>query len=278
MNRTEQATQLFIIGSHASSTMSPDLWNPVFEELGSSWNYQPWDVAATSEMHSTREGLLASEVVAANVTMPHKQWAATTADESTEQVRLSGAANLLIRRDRELHSYNTDISAVEEKLAHKHHEHVLLLGAGGAARAALVALKDRINTLTITDRDPEVAHRLCTLANELKINVTVVEWAQASEVATQASLIVNATPIGKHREDDPAWGTATLAKGTYVYDFVYAEHTTGTIEAAINQGLEYTDGWEHLLLQAEAMIPLLGLPQQAKTHLQTSLQRIRTNG
>ncbi|MGP9526802.1 shikimate dehydrogenase family protein [Glutamicibacter sp. AOP5-A2-18] len=277
MNRPEKTTQLFIIGSHASTTMSPNLWNPVFEALGNGWNYQPWDVPTGSEMQPTRDGLLDPTVIAANVTMPHKQWAASAADTCTEQVALSGAANLLIRNNGQLDAYNTDISAVEEKLATKTHQHVLLLGAGGAARAALIALKEHITEVTITDQDIEVAQQLLDLATRMGISGTVVDWSAASQVATKASLIINATPIGKYPEDGAAWGTTTLSPGSYVYDFVYAEHTTGTIKAAIAQGLEYTDGWEHLLLQAAAMVPLLELPEQTVAELRESLSGIREN-
>lgn len=277
MSYEDNATQLFIIGSHASHTMSPDLWNPVFEKLGNHWTYQPWDVPAQGEMQEVHNGLLAADVVGANVTMPHKQWAAAIADERSEQVSLSGAANLLIRQDDQLHGYNTDLIAVENRLAAKSHDHVLLLGAGGAARAALVALKERIGTVTITDRNQDVAEELLSLANGMGIRGRTVDFSHVAEAATQASLIINATPIGKYQEDPAPWGKTRLTPGTFVYDFVYGEHVTGTIQSAIDQGLEYSDGWEHLLLQAEAMIPLLGLGEQTAAQLQLSLKRIREN-
>lgn len=277
MSHSINATQLFIIGSHASQTMSPDLWNPVFEALGNHWSYEPRDVPAHSRMQEIRNSLLSTEVIGANVTMPHKRWAAGIADERSEQVSLSGAANLLIRQGGKLHAYNTDLIAVATKLATRMHDHVVFLGAGGAARAALVALKGHIGTVTIADRDQEAANQLLSLATHMGVPGKSVDWPRASQAAAQASLIINATPIGKHAEDGAAWGTTQLLPGTYVYDFVYSAHTTGTIKAAIEQGLEYSDGWEHLLLQAEAMVPLLGLPEQSKTQLRHSLQRIRDN-
>lgn len=277
MSHSINATQLFIIGSHASQTMSPNLWNPVFEALDNHWSYEPRDVPAHSPMQEIRNSLLSTRVIGANVTMPHKQWAAGIADERSEQVSLSGAANLLIRQGGKLHAYNTDLIAVATKLATRMHDHVVFLGAGGAARAALVALKEHIGTVTIADRDPEAANQLLSLATRMGVRGKGVDWSRAAQATAQASLVINATPIGKHAEDGAAWGTAQLAPGTHIYDFVYSAHTTGTIKAAIEQGLEYSDGWEHLLLQAEAMVPLLGLPEQSKTQLQQSLQRIRAS-
>ncbi|WP_457973031.1 hypothetical protein [Arthrobacter sp. D1-17] len=79
--------------------MSPALWSPVLRQLGSNWTYEAWDVAAGAVMGRVRNRLLEQDVVAANVTMPHKQCAAGTANYVTEDVQLSGACNLLVRRD-----------------------------------------------------------------------------------------------------------------------------------------------------------------------------------
>lgn len=176
MSHSINATQLFIIGSHASQTMSPDLWNPVFEALGNHWSYEPRDVPTHSPMQEIRNSLLSTEVIGANVTMPHKQWAAGIADERSEQVRLSGAANLLIRQGGKLHAYNTDLNAVATKLATRMHDHVVFLGAGGAARAALVALQGHIGTVTIADRDQEAANQLLSLATHMGVPGKSVDW------------------------------------------------------------------------------------------------------
>lgn len=275
MEDLTRGQQLFLIGSKASTAMSPGLWNPVFESLGNQWRYDPWDVPADASMAGVRAGLLAPDVVAANVTMPHKQWAAATADERTEQVRLSGAANLLERRGNTLFAHNTDISAVQEILGSGHQRHVLMLGAGGAARAALVALHGRVGRLTVADRDPEASRSLLDLAERMGIPGTVATWSDAQAEADQASLIVNATPIGKDIGEGPAWGDAKLAPDAFVYDFVYADHITGSIAAATDQGVACADGWEHLRMQAVAMVPLLGLAENANALLGQSLARVQ---
>lgn len=269
------AHRLFLIGSHASTAMSPSLWNQVFTGLGNRWSYQPWDMPSDAPMAAVLSGLLSTEVVGANVTMPHKQWAARAADEQTEQVRHSGAANLLVRKGGALIAHNTDVSAVESVLGAIHQRHVLMLGAGGAARAAIVALRGNVDWLTVTDRDPEAAHQLLNLASRMGISGTVESWDKAEAQAGQASLIVNATPIGKDPGDGPAWGTSKLAPGTFVYDFVYADHSTGTISAAKEQGLAHADGWQHLRMQAEAMIPLLDLPRHANALLGKALAQLQ---
>lgn len=276
MDNQTVASRLFLIGSEASRAMSPGLWNPVLEQLGSRWSYEAWDVPRGVPMSGVRARLLESDVVAANVTMPHKQWAAQAADVVTEAVRLSGASNLLIRDGRRLAAHNTDVAAVAELLGGRHQRHAVMLGAGGAARAALVALKGLTGRVTIADRDPAAAGQLLALAGSLGMDAETASWADAQELASRASLIVNATPVGKRSDDAPAWGGARLAGDAFVYDFVYAGHVTGTIAAAREQGLRCADGWDHLRAQAAAMIPLLDLAPQTDALLQRTLAAIQT--
>lgn len=275
METRTSAGRLFLIGSEASKAMSPGLWNPVLEQLGSNWRYEAWDVPAGYPMTGVRTSLLDPDVVAANVTMPHKQWAARTADTVTEQVRLSGASNMLVRRGRSLTAHNTDITAAAQLLGNRAQRHVLMLGAGGAARAALVALKGLAARVTITDRNPEASQQLLALATRLGMDAETATWAEAQAQAAQASLIVNATPIGKGTDDEPVWGQTELAPDTFVYDFVYAGHVTASIAAARERGLGCADGWDHLRGQAAAMIPLLGLAPETATLLERTLTLIQ---
>lgn len=268
MDENVDGTRLFLIGSAASGAMSPGLWNPVLEQLGTSWRYEAWDVPKGFPMAGVRDRLLEPDVVAANVTMPHKQWAAGSADTRSEQVRLSGASNMLIRTGGTLTAYNTDIAAVGE-LVGRHQRHIVMLGAGGAARAALVALQGQADRVTISDRDAETAGQLLVLAKGLGFAAESALWPEAQRQALHASLIVNATPIGKRPDDGPVWGGGRLADDAFMYDYVYAGHVTASITAAREQGLKCADGWDHLQAQAAAMIPLLNLTPRAETLLKS---------
>lgn len=275
MEPSTQPSRLALIGSAASQAMSPGLWNPVLRGLGTGWTYEAWDVAPDGDLAAVRARLLAPDMVAANVTMPHKHWAAETADVAAEPVRLSGACNLLVRQDHTLLAHNTDITAIEVLLGGAYQRQALLLGAGGAARAALIAIRDNVDSVSITDRDPQASHELLELARELGINARDVTWQQAQDLAAEASLIVNATPIGKSTSDGPAWGGSALAPDAVLYDFVYARHSTASVACAQAMGIRSIDGWDHLREQAVAMVPLLGLDALARTLLQETLVRLR---
>jgi len=223
MKSPSAGSRLFLIGSDASHAMSASLWNPVLKELKSDWRYEGWDVPAGASMAAVRARLLDGDVVAANVTMPHKQWAAQAADTVSEPVRLSGAANLL----------------------------------------------------TVADRDTRAAADLACLAAGLGMSAEARPWGEAQSQARDASLIVNATPIGKGVEDGPVWGDGALAQDAVVYDFVYAGHVTASIALAARQGLTCVEGWDHLEAQAAAMVPLLGLASEACRLLAQTLAQIR---
>lgn len=275
MKSPSAGSRLFLIGSDASHAMSASLWNPVLRELGSDWRYEGWDVPAGASMSAVRARLLSDDVIAANVTMPHKQWAAQAADTVSEPVRLSGAANLLINRANELAAFNTDVAAVSMLLGDRPQRHAVMLGAGGAARAAIVALRGRVDRVAISDRDTRAAADLVSLAAGLGMPAEALPWGEAQGQARNASLIVNATPIGKGTEDGAVWGGGALAQDAVVYDFVYAGHVTASIAAASRQGITCVDGWDHLQAQAAAMVPLLGLASEACRLLAQTLAQIR---
>ena len=269
------ATRMVLIGSAASRAMSPGLWNTVLGRLGSSCTYQAWDVPAGGDLARVRRRLLEAGVVAANVTMPHKHWAAETADTATDDVRLSGACNLLVRQGTALVGHNTDITALRVLMGSGRQRHALMMGAGGAARAALIALRGSAGAVSISDRDPGASGELLGLARRLGMDARSVPWDQARNLAADASLIVNATPIGKDSADGPVWGDAPLDRDALVYDFVYAGHVTASISRARELGVACVDGWDHLREQALAMVPLLGLDQRADALLQESLAMLR---
>ena len=278
MADTKASSRLLLIGSAASEAMSPALWNPVLAGLGTGWTYEPWDVAPGADMAPVRRRLLEPDVVAANVTMPHKQWAAAAADSATEAVRLGGACNLLVRRGARLFGHNTDIDAACALLGVRRQRHALLLGAGGAARAALIALRGKVDKATIADRDEAASAGLLALAGRLGIPAQVVAWQEAQRLAGGASLIVNATPIGKSSLDGPVWGGQPLASDAVVYDFVYGGHVTSTIARARELGAACIDGWDHLREQAVAMVSILGLGREVPALLRDTLASLQAAG
>lgn len=242
--------------------------------LGSRWTYEAFDVAAQASMHAVREYLLSPDIVAANVVMPHKQWAARTADTATPAVERSGAANFLIPSENGIHAHNTDMDAFVALAPQGRIRRALLLGAGGAARASIAALGNRVDR---AHSQIEPRRLLNRSENTLRRSASKqkqshgTKWRQLSP----RPLIVNATPIGKRSDHLPAWGSAEPAADTFIYDYVYAKHITSTMRYATMHKLPYADGGCHLWAQAAAMVPLLNLPDETTDLLRNSLHNLR---
>jgi shikimate dehydrogenase len=188
----------------------------------------------------------------ANVTMPHKEAAFAMADRVSEASLRAGAVNTLIHRDGEAVGENTDVTAllrVWEDAGLGVTDPVLVLGAGGAAAAALVALSGQ--RLTISSRSPERARELLA---RTRVEGEVMAWG----VPLQGAVVVNATSLGMAGEQLPV-GIVERASG--LVDLPYGDQRTPAIATAIALGLPYVDGSEVLLAQAAASFELwAGVP------------------
>lgn len=264
-----------LIGAHASEAMSPALWRPVLARVRPGWVYEAWDVEPDA-LASQRGRLLDEGVVAFNVTMPHKRWAASVADTASDAVRRSGAANLLIRDGRALRGHNTDIDAMRRIVADALAGGAVVLGAGGAGRAAIVSVFGRTQEISVADPDASAVADCVAFAARQGIPVRGVAWEDRGALVAAASLAVNATPVGMRAGDPAVWGTDDLASIGLAYDFVYAAHETASARAARQSGVPVVDGWDHLLRQAQAMIPLIGLPAAADDLLAERVTALRS--
>ncbi len=181
-----------------------------------------------------------------NVTIPHKQAALALADEASAAARAIGAANTLTFEDGRIVADNTDAPGLLATLPiDPAGETALVLGAGGAGRAAAWALASAGADVAVWNRTPETAR---ALASELG-----VRWAQAAE---PARIIVHCTSVGLHdpqatfkalplRADD-------LGAGRLVVDMVYRADGTQLLEAARTRGASVVDGLEILVAQGAA--------------------------
>ncbi len=265
-----------LVGAHASAAMSPALWGPVLDDVRPGWMYEAWDVTA-DDLTDLRHRLLAESVVAVNVTMPHKRWAASAANTSSASVIQSGAANLLMRDGHRLSAHNTDIDAMRAAIERMSVSSAVLVGAGGAGRAAIVAMAGHVERVEIVDPSRVAAMESAEFASRLGIPVRLIDWHDRGQRIEIAELAVNATPVGMQEADPPVWGTDRLDGLSLVYDFVYAPHDTANVRVAQRAGVAIIDGWQHLLRQAQAMVPLLGLPERATQLLTSRLAELRAS-
>jgi shikimate dehydrogenase len=185
-----------------------------------------------------------------NVTIPHKETALALASEASDAAREIGAANMLtFEREGAIHADNTDAPGLIAALGETWDpagRRVLVLGGGGAARAAVWALvRAGAADVAVWNRTPERAR---ALADQL--------GARAVERPGEAEIVVNCTSVGLGDEAPPFKAlhlqADSLGAGSCVVDMVYRDGGTRLLEAARTRGADVIDGLEILVAQGAA--------------------------
>ena len=190
-----------------------------------------------------------------NVTMPLKLDAVALADGAADWAVAAGAANVLMMRDNKLIAANTDVGAIAALLsllnqAKARMGSVILLGNGGAARAALVALKlVGISNVRIQARDLSEATRLA-----VEFGLEVEPDLFTAPIVSDG--LINATPLGMAGRDCLNCDLDHMPDGGWVFDMVYDPAETPLIAAARARGLQTVDGLHMLVEQAATSFKL----------------------
>jgi shikimate dehydrogenase len=242
-----------VIGWPVKHSRSPRLHGYWLDKYGIDGAYVPFAVAP--ENFSAAIGALRLLGLAgANVTVPHKEAALTLVDEVDPLARRIGAVNtIVVRTDGSLHGSNTDAFGFIEHLrasvpAWNKAAPAVVLGAGGAARAVVVALIDAgISELRIVNRTRNRAERL---AAELGGPVRVLDWGAWKPALGDAGLLVNTTTLGMNGQPPLDIDLAALSPFAAVNDIVYAPLETPLLAAARRRGNAVVDGLGMLLHQA----------------------------
>lgn len=193
-----------------------------------------------------------------NVTVPHKQRAADAVDRRTAAVERTGACNTFWSDDGVVWGDNTDVAGFRGAVLALRPEgvgraRVLLLGAGGAARAALVGLlDDGVGEVAILNRSMERARTLAdSIGGRAAGAVTVLDGEGAVE-GEDFDLVVQATSLGLHPADPLPLPLERCGAVGAALDLVYGREPTRWVQAARQRGVPAADGREMLLLQAAA--------------------------
>ena len=246
--------RLAVIGQPIAHSRSPAMHTAALEALGmeAEWSYGAIELSPEDFPRRVAE-LPADGYVGVNVTVPHKQAALAIADDASEVAREIGAANTLSFRDGRVHADNTDapglIASLPEPPAGGA---ALVLGAGGAARAVVWALRDAGMEVDVWNRTPSRARELAE-----RFGATAV--GEAERPRGPYHVLVNATSVGMER----AAGSSTegpslkglpiaaddLGDSQVVVDLVYASGETELTRAARSRGAAVVDGLEVLVRQ-----------------------------
>jgi shikimate dehydrogenase len=244
-----------IFGYPIGHSLSPLMHNTAFGHHGIDAVYLPFAVHP-SHLDIAVKSIVALHICGVNVTIPHKQTVMTGLDELAPEARLIGAVNTLHLRHGRLHGYNTDgpgfLRALEEAGSEVAGRTIMLLGAGGAARAIAVQLcLSGIRRLYLANRTPTRADELAAFLRQNFPHADIIVVAISSLAAHLADtdIVVNATAVGMHPDDPMLLPVAELSSQHLVCDIVYRPLHTPLLQAAQRQGARVVDGLGMLLHQ-----------------------------
>lgn len=259
------STRLFgLLGHPVSHSLSPAMHNAAFRALGLDACYLAFDVSP----EALAEALAGARALGAggfNVTVPHKEQALRLATEVDPEAAAVGAANTLLPARGGWKAFNTDVTGFLRALAEDldfraEGRRAVVLGAGGAARAAAVGLlRSGIQEILVLNRNEERAEKLASdlrgAAGGNRITPGGLGDGRAFGFGA-GDLVVSATPLGLHEGAQWPLSLARFPAGTLLYDMAYGPGETPLVEQARRAGFRAASGRRMLLHQGAAAFSL----------------------
>ncbi|MEO5377203.1 MAG: shikimate dehydrogenase [Magnetococcus sp. DMHC-6] len=247
---------LGVIGDPVAHSLSPKMHNLAIAKLGLNYKYVPFHVPGHF-LYRTIQELAARGVVGFNVTIPHKVSIVAMMDDLGEDAQVIGAVNtVLIEPGGKLIGRNTDAygfqAALEESFPNRSPTRVLLLGAGGAARAVLWGLiKAGSSVITLANRTVEKGE---ILVDQMPLKhfdalVRVIPLTANRLPLEEVDLVVNTTCLGMKGEIFQAVDLSRLPESAMVMDIIYSPFQTPLLLAAAARGLATANGLGMLIHQ-----------------------------
>lgn len=242
-----------VIGDPIDHSLSPNIHSAAFRELNLDCSYIAYRIPK-DELRDGIEGLKKIQIKGFNVTIPHKVEMIKYVDKLDESCSLIGAVNTVKNNDGILKGYNTDMDGFLDPFKKKNipikDSRVLLLGAGGAARAIVAGFaKEKARDITIANRTLQKAVKLSEFSKKVGLEATPIKIEHAGGSAKKYDIIVNATSVGLRNESSPI-SLDGIRVDSIIYDIVYMPMNTDFIKKGREKGARIIFGYEMLLGQA----------------------------
>lgn len=244
----------FVIGHPIGHSRSPLLHGHWLDRLGIRGSYEAIDVPP-AELSGFMRSFGDAGFIGGNVTIPHKEEAFRLVDATTLAARRLGAVNTVWLEEGRLIGHNTDgegfLASLDEGVGagwRSEVQSVLVLGAGGAARAVVAALVDvGVPQILLCNRTEERANQLVALGPDV---ISVVAWDDRNTMLEHADLLVNTTQCGMKGHPALDIEVARLPSHAIVADIVYVPLETPLLARARRRGLSAVGGLGMLIYQA----------------------------
>ncbi len=253
--------QVGLIGYPVAHSRSPQMHNAAFREIGFDAEYVLWETPPGTLARRVAS-LCAPDMLGANVTIPYKEDVVPLLDAYDGLAIRIGAVNTIVNRDGKLVGYNTDAPGLVRALAEcpgspfdARGKETVILGTGGAARAATVAMLDAgARFVSILGRDwariDALLHNLHLPAAKKFMHGALFGSAAANESLKRSDLVINATSVGLKNSDDSLLVDVNLLPvGSLVMDMIFNAGLTSLLQTAQAHGCFVMDGLSMLLYQ-----------------------------
>lgn len=239
-----------VIGHPIGHSLSPAIHQHWLFERKIDGEYRAHDVRP-AELAARVKKFAAEGYSGVNVTLPHKEAVLALCDDLSQAVQAIGAANTLVFANKKIYADNTDAAGFADHLLETvpdfEPKTAIILGAGGAARAVVFALKNLgVEFFTILNRDVARAEKIL---EDLQVSGIAQPLTEKLE---DADILVNCTSLGMTGQPELKIDLSPLDKKTVVADIVYKPLMTGLLKAAQKRGHPVVDGLGMLIHQAAA--------------------------
>ena len=282
-------SEMGVMGSPIGHSVSPAFQQAALDQAGINATYLAYDVS-TEELRAFVQGLREPGVLGINITTPHKGAVIPFLDEMDDWATAAGAVNTIVSREGRLTGHNTDgvgfLRALRDEAGFSPEgRRALVLGAGGSARAVVLALsRSNVAGLTIANRTLSKAETLTELAQQNGVSASAMGLDQDSltTVAKEADLIVNCTSIGMVRGPDENGAPLLrdqIPPSALVNDLVYNPKETPLLREAEAAGAKTLGGIYMLVYQgASAFEMWTGKPAPVSVMLEAALAAMAARG
>lgn len=256
----------YLIGYPVGHSMSALMQNAAFEELGLGYRYELKSVRPGALARFAADEMRGEAVRGANVTIPHKVSIMGHLDEVDPEAAAIGAVNTIVNEGGRLRGYNTDgrgaMRALEEAYGDLRGVRVVVIGAGGAARAIGRHLSMVVEGLSILNRTASRAESLAgglrsLLGCSASLTAAALTRENLRSELVEADVLINATPLGMtpYTDESPV-DSDLLHPGLLVFDVVYNPLKTRLLREAEEAGARSLTGAKMLAYQGAASFEL----------------------
>jgi shikimate dehydrogenase len=245
-----------IFGDPISHTRSPAMHNAAFRARGLPYVYVPF-LVRPADLAKAVQSIRALTIAGVNVTVPHKEHIVRYLDDLSTEANLCGAVNTVVNRQGTLFGDNTDgqgfLASLKERGLSPRRREVVLIGAGGAARAVLVSLiragSARVIIANRTSTHAEALARTYRSLGKTHLATVPLDTLRDPTLLEKATLIVNCTSVGLHNEDFPPLAYTATPPDCLFYDLLYQSTLTSFLRHARAARRPVLDGRRMLLHQ-----------------------------